>query len=61
MELKRKEINEHMTMLSGMCLEDITSKVERTKIETLVTIQVHQKDIAFELKCKDVNDFDWQK
>jgi dynein heavy chain len=59
MDLKRKEINEHMATLSAMCLEDITSKVERTKIETMVTIQVHQKDIAADLKCKDVNDFEW--
>jgi len=31
-----------MSILSAMCLEDnITSSVERMKIETLVTIQVH--------------------
>jgi dynein heavy chain len=61
MEIKRNEIKEHMSILSGMCLEDLKGSVERTKVETLVTIQVHQKDIAMELKCKDINDFEWQK
>jgi len=50
-----------MKLLSVMCLDDMESAVDRCKIETLVTIQVHNKDITFELKCKDVNDFDWQK
>lgn len=44
-----------------MCLEEITSIIIRTKIETLITIMVHQKDLTFELKCKDVNEFDWLK
>jgi hypothetical protein len=38
MEIKRNEIKEHMSILSGMCLEDLKGSVERTKIETLVTI-----------------------
>ena len=41
MEIKRNEIKEHMSVLSGMCLEDLNGAVERTKVETLVTIQVH--------------------
>lgn len=41
MEAKRKEVSEMMSTLTAMCLEDITSAVERTKIETLVTIMVH--------------------
>jgi dynein heavy chain len=61
MEGVRNEIKEHMSMLSGMCLEDLKGSVERTKVETLVTIQVHQKDIAMDLKCKEVGDFEWQK
>jgi dynein heavy chain len=60
MEQKRREINEMMTILSAMCLQD-WKPMARTKVETLVTIHVHQRDIAAELKCKDVNDFDWQK
>jgi len=50
-----------MELLTAMCLEDHGSSVERLKVETMVTIHVHQKDLALELKCKDVNDFDWQK
>ena len=38
MEIKRNEIKEHMSILSGMCLEDLKGSVERTKVETLVTI-----------------------
>ena len=30
-----------MSILSGMCLEVIPSGLERTKVETLVTIHVH--------------------
>jgi hypothetical protein len=34
-----------MKELTAMCLDDsITSKLIRTKIETLVTIQVYQRD-----------------
>jgi dynein heavy chain len=39
-----------MSDLSAMCLEDIESKLERTKIEALVTIQVHQRDLSYRLK-----------
>lgn len=41
MELKKKEVNEMMSVLTAMCLEDIDGPINRTKIETLVTIQVH--------------------
>lgn len=42
MESKRKEVNEMMTTLTAMCLEEFPSAVERVKTETLVTIMVHQ-------------------
>ena len=61
MESKRREIQQMMELFTGMCLEDITSSIERQKIETIVTVHVHQRDLAVELKCKDVSDFDWQK
>ena len=58
---KKKEIDSIMKELTAMCLEDLGSSLNRTKIETLVTIQVHQRDITMELKSKDENDFEWQK
>ena len=61
MESKRREIEQMMVLFTGMCLEDISSSIERQKIETIVTVHVHQRDLAQELKCKDVADFDWQK
>lgn len=47
---KNKEVSQTMSDLSAMCLEDIASKLERTKIETLVTIQVHQRDLTQRLR-----------
>lgn len=41
MEQKKKEIEKVMNKLTAMCLEPIPSSLDRTKIETLVTIQVH--------------------
>ena len=61
MEQKKKEIDKMLQELTYLCLQPIETNLLRTKIETLVTIHVHQKDIAFEMKCQSVNDFDWQK
>ncbi len=54
--------------LSSWCLEDLGSKMNRIKIETLVTIQVHQRDVFADLtkrfrerKLSDSNDFEWLK
>lgn len=48
--------------LTDMCVKKkIVSPIERTKLETLVTVHVHQKDIATELKITSINDFEWQK
>ncbi len=42
---KQKDNDNIMKELTAMCLDDsITSKLIRTKIETLVTIQVYQRD-----------------
>ena len=56
-----------MNELSAMCLEDM-NKLRRVKIETLVTIQVHQRDLFQTIldetkahRIKDANDFDWTK
>ena len=54
--------------LSAWCLEDLGSRMNRIKIETLVTIQVHQRDVFADLtrlfkerKLSDANDFEWLK
>ena len=41
MESKRREIQQMMELFTNMCLEDITSSIERQKIETIVTVHVH--------------------
>jgi len=41
LETKRKEIRIMMDVLSAMCLDEMENDLERTKIETLVTIMVH--------------------
>lgn len=38
MEEKRSKISGMMDILSKMCLEDLKTKINRMKIETLVTI-----------------------
>jgi len=38
MEEKRGKISQMMDILSKMCLEDLGTKINRMKIETLVTI-----------------------
>jgi hypothetical protein len=59
MDAKKKEVKELTSILSEMCLEEVTSPIKRTSVETLMTIQVHQWDITRELRSKDVNDFEW--
>lgn len=57
-----------LAQLSELTTKEIPTKMERTKIETLVTIQVHQVDVVEflvslykEKKIKDASDFEWQK
>ena len=38
--------NNLLLELSSWCLQDLGTKVNRKKIETLVTIHVHQKDVS---------------
>jgi len=54
--------------LSNWCLDDLGTKMNRVKIESLVTVQVHQRDVINELaqlhkskKLSDPLDFEWQK
>jgi len=67
LEKKKKDINSIMNELTQMCLEEM-NKLKRTKVETLVTIHVHQRDLFFKIhedakqhKIKDGNDFEWTK
>lgn len=57
-----------LSEMSSWCLQDLGTKVNRKKIETLVTVHVHQRDIAQDLmhsvrskKVHDANDFEWLK
>lgn len=54
--------------LSSWCLTDMKTKMRRRKIETLVTIHVHQRDVFNDIarlyktrKYIDANDFEWVK
>jgi dynein heavy chain len=58
-----KTINGVLADLISGTARDMT-KLRRTNVETLITIQVHQKDIMdtlVRLKIKDSTDFEWQK
>ena len=57
-----------LSEMSSWCLQDLGTSMNRKKIETLVTVHLHQRDIAQELtqlvrakKVQDANDFDWLK
>jgi dynein heavy chain len=63
-----KTQNAVLAELSSWCLQDLKTKMNRTKIETLVTIHVHQKDVFNDLtklykerKIQDATDFEWLK
>jgi dynein heavy chain len=65
-EKKRKEVAAIMAELTTLCKSALPNKLIRTKIETLVTIHVYQKDCFAEIqdlarahKIKDLNDFEW--
>lgn len=67
LDRKKKDIEFIMRELSAMCLEEM-NRLKRCKIETLVTIHVHQRDLfqkiledAKQHKIRDANDFDWTK
>lgn len=63
---KGKEIKAMMDDLTSMCLDSTLNKLQRTKIETCVTIHVRQREIFNEILdlarknlIKDTNDFEW--
>lgn len=64
----KAKIDELMIMFSLICLDDSITTLKRVKIETLVTIHVHQRDVFVELldkknQLKELGkkDFDWEK
>jgi len=71
LEKERKGVQFVMDTLSEMCLGDMPAdaqKLQRTKVETLVTIHVHQRDLFLKIqdeakqqRIRDHKDFDWTK
>jgi len=66
-QAKRKALDVQRTM-GTWCLQDLGSKINRIKIETLVTIQVHQSDVSRDIaslwkqkKVRSSDDFEWLK
>jgi dynein heavy chain, axonemal len=65
---KLREVREINFQLSDMCLDGTMDRIQRTKIETCVTINVRQQEITTMLvdlvkrhAIKDPNDFEWQR
>jgi dynein heavy chain len=71
LDKERKGVQAVMDTLSEMCLNEMPAsapRLQRTKVETLVTIHVHQRDLFITLqdeakqqRVRDNNDFDWTK
>ena len=68
MEKAKVKHGELTKLLSSWCLEDLGSKANRVKMEVMITIQVHQQDVAAEIlqlvkqkRIKNSNSFDWLK
>ena len=67
LERNKKVVWNILAELTQMCLEE-WGPLKRTRIETLVTIHVHHKeiyqivmDLAKQHKIKDANDFEWAR
>jgi dynein heavy chain len=65
---KNVEVNAMMNELTAMCRDKLPNKLVRTKVETLVTIQVYQKELFKRTHdyviggwIKDIADFDWTR
>ncbi|TYZ58790.1 hypothetical protein PybrP1_001566 [[Pythium] brassicae (nom. inval.)] len=68
MQQTAKKHGAMLSELSSWCLTDLGSAMTRTKVETLITVQVHQRDCFLELcrlvkekKVVDASDFEWLK
>ena len=68
-ECTKDEILKIMSFLTELCLEKMDSRLKRTKIETLVTVQVHQRDVFLDhlysklvqKNLKETSNFYWQQ
>ena len=64
MATSKKRAMATLNELIGLTVQDRWNKLERTNIETLITIQVHQNDVSEDMvkkKIKDPTDFEWLK
>lgn len=64
MKTCQEGVNALMAELCTMTTVDTLNKRDRTNIETLITIQVHQKDVSDDLakrKIRDVLSFEWKQ
>ena len=55
----KKEIEKIMENLTKICREKEITKMNRQKIETLVTIMVYLKEVTLTWKFREVTDFEW--
>lgn len=55
----KKEIEKIMENLTKICREKEITKMNRQKIETLVTIMVYLKEVTMTWKFREVTDFEW--
>ena len=55
------EISSVIKTLTKLCRKDLKTKMNRQKIETLVTIMVYLNDVTTSWRFREVTDFEWQK
>ena len=68
MKAANKKALDILSTLSSWCITDLGTKMNRTKVETLVTIQVHQRDVVNDIatlvrakRIAGADDFEWLK
>ena len=50
-----------MEILTDLCRTDLGSKMNKRKVQTLVTIMVYLKEVTKAWRFREVTDFEWQK